>query len=362
MDLSKAFDSINHNILLKKLMDVGLGPNVITWMESYLKERKQQVKFKHIISDQDIVTSGVPQGSILGPVLFIIFTNSLSEHLNKHFISSYADDTQILISATSPKEMKEKIEEVMNIAQEWYTRHSLLNNLTKTEVMIITSKIKQKEYKKIEYTINENGILTKFKGKDNMKILGVWVDEDITWGKQVSSMKTKAFNNARNLCRINQLVPMKTKINLYNSYVASQLSYADIIWGGCNEENKKKLQKVQNFSLRSMTGKTSSTDARNSLNFLTLEEKRKIHYGVYGYKLANGLAPEKQTAEFNKHSATSKRLGERGTMKPPLHKTHQFKMSTLYQTINEWNEIPAKIKDAGSMTGFKNKLQNLRSK
>lgn len=362
MDLSKAFDSINHNILLKKLKDMGLGPNVISWMKSYLKERKQQVKFKHIISDQETVTSGVPQGSILGPVLFIMFTNSLSEHLNKHFITSYADDSQILISAASPKEMKEKIEEVMQIAQEWYSQHSLLNNLTKTEIMIITSKNKQKIYKHIVYTINENGITSKLKGKDNLKILGVWMDEDLTWNKQVSSMKTKAFNNARNLCRVNHQVPMKTKINLYNSYVASQLSYADIIWGGCNEENKQKLQKVQNFSLRSMTGKASSTEARNSLNFLTLEEKRKIHYGVYGYKLTHGIATDKQTAEFKKYCATSKRLREKGTMKPPKHNTQQFKMSTLYKTITEWNEIPPMIKDAVSMESFKNKLQNWRTK
>ena len=115
------------------------------------------------------------------------------------------------------------------------------------------------------------------KGTGNMKILGVWIDEDLTWTKQISTMKGKAFNNARNLCRINQLFPMKTKIQLYNSYVASQLSYADVIWGGCSEENKKKLQRVQNFSLRSMTGKTSSTEARTSLKFLTLEEKRNVH-------------------------------------------------------------------------------------
>merc|ERR1711874_762763 len=121
MDLSKAFDSINHNILQQKLIEIGIGPNVITWMTSYLTNRKQLVKFKNIQSDKETVTSGVPQGSILGPVLFIIFTNNLTEYLHNYQISSYADDTQILISASSPKEMKQKIEEVMRIAQEWYT-------------------------------------------------------------------------------------------------------------------------------------------------------------------------------------------------------------------------------------------------
>ena len=323
-----------------------------------MKDRRQHVKFKNIESDQETVTSGVPQGSILGPVLFIIFTNSLTEYLHNYQISSYADDTQILISAKSPKEMKEKIEEVMQIAQEWYTKHSLLNNLTKTEIMIVTSKRNQKKYMEIDYTIIENGKNSKIKGTENMKILGVWIDEDLSWNKQISIMKGKAFNNARNLCRVNQLLPMKTKIQLYNSYVASQLSYADVIWGGCNEENKKKLQRVQNFSLRSMTGKTSSTEARTSLKFLTLEEKRNIHYGVYGFKIANGLAPTNQTTEFAKYKATSKRLEEQGIMKPPKHKTQQFEMSTLYKTINVWNKIPADIKACETVQGFKTKLQN----
>ena len=357
MDLSKAFDSINHNILQKKLEEIGAGPQLITWMKSYLSNRIQQVKFKHVVSDEEIVTSGVPQGSILGPVLFIIFTNSLARDLNMFKLSSYADDTQILISAKTPAEMKKRIEEVMKIAQEWYTNHSLLNNLKKTEIMIITSKKNQKKFKELEYTINDNGIENKIKGKENMKILGVCIDEDLNWNKQVSTMKAKAFNNARNLCRVNKSLPMATKIQLYNSYVASQLSYADTIWGGCSEENKKKLQKVQNFSLRSMSGKPSA-EARNNLKFLTLEEKRNVHYGVYAYKLMNGLAPANQTAIFSEHLASSERIKGRGQMKPPIHKTQQFEMSTIYKTIKEWNRIPMEMKTCKTVTEFKSKLQN----
>ena len=194
MDLSKAFDSINHNKLLKKLIQIGCGPNLVTWMSSYLEGRKQRVKFKNILSDEQEVLSGVPQGSILGPVLFIIFTNSLAEDLSNYHITSYADDTQIIISADSPQEMKEKIEEVTKISQEWYTSHSLLNNLSKTEIMIVTSKKNQMKYKELEYTIEEDGQTKKIKGTKNMKILGVWIDEDMNWNKQISTMKGKSFN------------------------------------------------------------------------------------------------------------------------------------------------------------------------
>ena len=355
MDLSKAFDSLNHNILMKKLIEIGVGPNLVQWMGSYLKSRKQRVKFQNFLSDEEVL-SGVPQGSILGPVLFIIFTNSLAEDLGKYQLTSYADDEQIIISADSPKKMKDEIEEVMRISQEWYTSHSLLNNLTKTEIMIITSKKNQKKFKEIEYIIEEDGQKKKIKGTQNMKILGVWIDEDINWNKQISTMKGKAFNNARNLCRVNNLLPMKTKIQLYNSYVASQLSYADVIWGGCSKENQEKLQKIQNFSLRSMTGKSSS-EARQNLHFLTLEEKRNVHYGVYVYKLLNGLAPENQTRILNQHKSTSIRIREQGILKPPIHKTQQYQMSTLYKGIQVWNTIPPDIKANKTLETFKNQLQ-----
>ena len=149
---------------------------------------------------------------------------------------------------------------------------------------------------------------------------------------------------------------MKTKIQLYNSYVASQLSYADVIWGGCSKENKEKLQKVQNFSLWSMTGKSSS-EARQNLHFLTLEEKRNVHYGVYVYKSLNGLGPENQTRILNQYISTSIRIREQGILKPPIHKTQQYQMSTLYKGIQFWNTIPPDIKANKTLVTFKNQLQ-----
>ena len=252
--------------------------------------------------------------------------------------------------------MKEKLEEVLKSAQKWYSENSLLNNQSKTEIMIITSKKNKESYKNQKYDITENMKTIKIKPKENMKILGLWVEEDLKWHKQISNMKAKAFNNARNLGRINQILPMKSKIQLYNSYVASQLSYGDIIWGGCSEGNKKKLQSVQNFSLKSMTGK-SSEEARRDLHFLTLEDKRSIHYGTHGYKLANGKAPSNLTKMFDDHRPRSRRLQDLGVMKPPIHKTEQYKMSTIYKTIACWNSIPAIVKNKTTTDSFKSNLQ-----
>ena len=110
-----------------------------------------------------------------------------------------------------------------------------------------------------------------------------------------------------------------------------------------------------------MTGKQSE-EARKSLNFLTLEEKRNVHYGTYGYKLSNGLASTSQTLIFNEHKATSKRLAEQGIMKPPVHKSKQFETSTLYKTIENWNKIPSEIKHCKTADMFRMNFQSWKCK
>ena len=106
-----------------------------------------------------------------------------------------------------------------------------------------------------------------------------------------------------------------------------------------------------------MTGRSSS-EARRNLQFLSLEEKQNVHYGVHIYKLMNGQAPVNQTKIINLHKPTSQRIVDKGILKPPAHKTQQFEMTTLYKAIDAWNKIPKEIKLSKTTTDFKNKLQN----
>ena len=144
LDLSKAFDSIHHNLLIEKLAKLGLANSSLGWCQSYLQERTQKTKFKNFTSTEETVTSGVPQGSILGPILFICFTNDMPEIFKNCKVMSYADDTQLLVSAKSSTQLKKKLENLIQTAQKWYTENSLLLNASKTEVMLITKR-KNKE-------------------------------------------------------------------------------------------------------------------------------------------------------------------------------------------------------------------------
>ena len=131
-DLSKAFDSVSHSLLLQKLENLGLHKISTAWVASYLSERTQSCRFSSTTSDEDKVLAGVPQGSILGPILFISFTADLAVEVDDCRVVAYADDAALLVSASSWKKLKPKIERNISQAQNWYRKNGLQINSEKT--------------------------------------------------------------------------------------------------------------------------------------------------------------------------------------------------------------------------------------
>ena len=357
LDLSKAFDTINHSHLLHKLTKLGLGTNSLNWCESYLTGRTQRTKFKHYKSKEETVTAGVPQGSILGPVLFISFTNDLPESFPNCKIMSYADDTQLLVSAKTTKQIKKLLENIIHAAQLWYTKNGLLINASKTEVMIVS---KRKITENVHLEIKEEGKTKKLELQKSIKILGIHLDNELNWNKQVNAVNKKAKFSVHNLCRVNHLLPLKTCLILYNSLVASHFNYTDTVWGGCSKKNKNKLQRTQNAAVKSMIGmskRDSTSEALEKAHLLPLEEKRKIHEGVYTKKALSGNLPTAICRQYNQQQSTmNNRSSSRKILTIPKHKTEHYKNSPFYRTITTWNSIPQEIKVAETST-FKKKYQ-----
>ena len=361
LDLSKAFDSLSHNLILQKLLNMGLDGTAVHWVKSYLENRKQVVKFGRIKSDEETVESGVPQGSILGPLLFITCTDDIEDAMQDYQIFSYADDMQILVKGTSIKEIERKLEEAIKKANDYYNRNSLLNNATKTEIMLLgTTRRLNKAGKLKVKVVNEENETEYIHGKEYLKILGVLVDQTLSWDKHISQIKQKATNTIRNVHRANKLLPMKQKRILYNSLVTPHFSYCDIIWNKCGRANTNKLQQAQNFAAKSILGVSkfsSSNEALKKLEMLPLEEKRNIHTAVHVKKIIEGNAPE---AIKLRYSNLKRPAGLRpGNLQLPRHKTKQYEDGPLYSSLKIWNATPQHIRDT-ELNQFKDNLQKYK--
>lgn len=343
LDLSKAFDSINHTLMLNKLSELGLSENTLLWIKSYLENRRQKTKFKHHTSAEDPVTSGVPQGSIIGPLLFLCFTNDIAEVFsNKCKILSYADDTQLLLEATSLPSLIKKIEDIITTAQKWYTDNTMKNNIGKTEVLIINTR--KENLTNVRIKVKDDGKPIFIKPKSHIKVLGIFIDDQLDWSKQVQNVKTKSLNSIRNLHRVNHLLPIKLKVNLYSALVTPLFDYADVVWGGCGKTNSQKLQVAQNFAAKSITGNRkydSASQSMKKLNFLNLSQRRIIHEAVFTHKSLLQQNPENTNIDYFKQQPTSNtRNSARGKLNLPVHRTTKFQNSPLFRTIKAWNSCP----------------------
>ena len=310
----------------------------------FKNDRKQRTKFKSYLSCEETVESGIPQGSIIGPLLFICFTNDLAEEFTDCKMVSYADDTQLIVDAENMHQLKEKIEKVIKTAQKWYEANSMKNNIGKTEILILNSG-KGKKHLKIK-VIDEGEPVT-IETMDSIKILGVVLDKNLNWKKQVNAVKRKSMNTIRNLNRVNNLLPVKYRTQLYKSLAEPHFSYADVAWGGCGVTNAKNLQLAQNFEARSILGMKKSASAKTALRklkFLNLQQRRTVHEAVFAHKSLLNKHPDNINSIYQQHLPTRNTRGAASErLNVPKHKTSKYEQSPLFRTIKTWNAVPAHI-------------------
>ena len=289
LDLSKAFDTLQHNVLYEKLERYGIRGLSLEWFKSYLTDRSLRVKCKTsddgemTYSELHSVQYGTPQGSCLGPLLFLIFTNDIHLHLQYTSCILFADDTTLYYSHRNLNYAQWCITEDLAILSDWFRANKLTLNLEKTVSMLFSPKPGR------SFPLVVNGI--KIPQVSETKFLGVWIDERLTWKTHIGKLEGKLKRNLGLLKRSKNLLPISAKRIVYYAHIYSHLTYCILLWGS-NLPNAtlSKLQNIQNKCvLEIKTGELNSI--YKSLRILRVKEIIDLEQKKFGYKFINDLLP-----------------------------------------------------------------------
>ena len=338
MDLSKAFDTINHDLLLAKLEAYGFSKISIEFMHSYLKNRKQRVLINNSFSESKKVTIGVPQGSILGPLLFNIFVNDFLYSLKNSEISNYADDNTMYCIGKDKARINSLLEQDFQLAAEWFYKNGMVLNPDKCHYMCLGSNVDgTEEFNSLSYKLNNS---------KEEKMLGIVIDRNLKFENHIDSICRKASQKLSALNRISPYLDINKRKIIYNSMIKSQFSYCPLVWMFCSRKSNNKINQIHERALR-----LSFNDNHSDFNSL-LENNNEttIHYRNIQilvteiYKVINGIAPPIMDSLFRVREVNYNLRNIR-TLESSTKKTVKYGLETLsYRSPTLWSLVPPEIK------------------
>jgi hypothetical protein len=364
LDLSAAFDTVDHKILLDFLRDyVGLDGPVLKLFQTYLASRTQCVSIKGVLSELSELAYGVPQGSVLGPIEFCIYTIPLGAILRHYNIQYhiYADDTQLYCSfdLTSPLETISKISACISDIRTWMIRNKLKINDDKTEFLLITSP-RAKLTENIELRIGQANIIP----SDSCKSLGVMLDSQFSMDSQIRHLCRSMHYHLRNIGAIRNILTVSATEQLVHALVTSRLDYCNSLLYGVPDYQINCLQRLQNIAARIVTRcdrRDHITPVLKSLHWLPVKYRIDFKILLLVYKCLNSLAPSylcELIKPYHQDHYSTRRNQQNCLQKPPLFNLKSYgEKSFTYAAPTEWNKLPLEVKSAPSVENFKSSLK-----
>ena len=343
LDLSKAFDTVDHHLLLRKLMNIGLTSSTTQWFRSYLTNRSQITSVGDALSSATKMPVGVPQGSLFGPLLFLIYVNDLPDcHLASDIIR-YAGDTVVYYSSKIVSDLEHHINADLRTVSESFSRNLLTLNISKCNFVIFGSPQKLNRIQNILVKVEDTCI----ERTQSFKYLGVTRNQSMSWADHVDAISMKINQRIGLIRRIRDVLPLQVRVTLYNTLILPLFDYGDVIWGDKNNDTiMSELQILQNKAAKVLLGqppRRSSTEARRSLDLKSLSVRRFFHRCTAIHKCLIGETDFNFNCIKNQavHSYNTRRSND---LRLPLPRTNWGKQTFIYQAAKDWNSLPTDLK------------------
>lgn len=363
LDYSAAFDTVNHSILLHRLKNrFGISGTVLCWLKSYLSNRTQYISVNGSNSPSTSLSHGVPQGSVLGPLLFTLYVSPIEDIIKHHGLDAmfYADDTQIYVTL-NPKERStdlQRLEKCADDIKSWSEENFLVLNESKTEILHVFSNFSRNVPSSPEVRVGNSTILSKGQVKD----LGAFFDNHMNMNSHVSHICSSASFALRNIGKIRKYLDRPTTERLVHAFVSSRLDSCNSLLFGLPLYQIERLQHIQNSAARLVTLtsiKEHITPILNDLHWLTIQKRIKFKLLLLTYKVLNGFAPSYLCDLIVPYkNQRNLRSNKQHLLKVPNSRTTTFgDRAFSVGAPRLWNTIPMDIKNAPSIDIFKKKIK-----
>ena len=356
LDLSKAFDTVNHKILCDKMECYGIRGTTFEWFQSYLNNRSQYVSFDNTTSSNANIKCGVPQGSILGPLLFLLYVNDIVNVSNDLLPILFADDTNIFLEGTDIDEMCTIMNSEIEKLCSWLNVNKLSLNVEKTHYMVFTKRQNLKVNVPLQI-MNVN-----IKQVDCTKFLGVHIDSHLKWSEHIKFIKNKIAKGLGILNKVRKLLTRKTIVTLYNSFILPHLTYCIEVWGATFDCYLEGLNILHKKAIRLITSKPKMTHTAplfKQLNLLNLSQLYTFAINMFMFKFTYRLLPPVFTDMFVYNSSVhTYQTRQDYLLHVPLSQSVVLSNSIRIKGVTIWNAIHKCVNIECSLACFKRKLKD----